>query len=388
MSIFANAVFMAAVLSHLMVDTLNGHRSVLFTFLSNQLGLSNAQLGIFSTIYILSASLIQPVFGYLTDRYGPRWVISGGVLWMGVFYSLGIVTPGFAGLGLLAIASLGSGAFHPAGTMQATLVGRRALQGRETTTASFFFLFGQMGLFFGPLLAGLILDNVGIYGILGVSALTIPVAVYSAYTLPGMDDFKRIEHIGEGKQEAGVRRAGKVLVAFALLAAFQAWGQQNLITYLPKYLSELGQSPSKYGLMASLLMGGSALGNVIAGNLADRYGKRRIASSALWLAVLPVVGIALLGDSPLLFLTIPLAGGFTGAVHSIIVVLAQRLIPSGMGLASGLILGFMFSAGALGALLSGYIADLWGFPVMFLFTVGLVVITALLTSSLKYVDVA
>lgn len=388
MSIFTNTVFLAAVLSHLMVDTLNGHRSVLFTYLSNQLGLSNAQLGIFSTIYILSASLIQPVFGYLTDRIGPRWVISGGVLWMGIFYSLGIITPGFAGLGLLAIASLGSGAFHPAGTMQAALVGRRALQGRETTTASFFFLFGQLGLFFGPLLAGLILDEIGVYGILGVSALTIPVAVFSAYNLPGTDDFKRIEHTDQQGEKTAFRQIGNVLISFALLAAFSTWAQQNVVTYLPKHLSELGQSPVQYGLMASLFMGGSAVGNVIAGNLADRYGKRSIAATALSLAVLPVAAIALIGDSPWLYLIIPLAGGLTGATHSIIVVLAQRLIPSGMGLASGLILGFMFSAGALGALLSGYIADLWGFPVMFLFTVGLVLISALLTRSLQQVDTA
>jgi predicted MFS family arabinose efflux permease len=68
------------------------------------------------------------------------------------------------------------------------------------------------------------------------------------------------------------------------------------------------------------------------------------------------------------------------------VVLAQRLIPSGMGLASGLTLGFMFSAGALGSLFSGYLADLWGFPTMFLSTAGLVLAAALLTLSLRKVE--
>jgi FSR family fosmidomycin resistance protein-like MFS transporter len=67
---------------------------------------------------------------------------------------------------------------------------------------------------------------------------------------------------------------------------------------------------------------------------------------------------------------------FTGASHSIIVVFAQRLIPGGMGLASGLILGFMFSSGSVGALLSGFLADLWGVPFVFGLSAVLVVIAA------------
>jgi FSR family fosmidomycin resistance protein-like MFS transporter len=81
-----------------------------------------------------------------------------------------------------------------------------------------------------------------------------------------------------------------------------------------------------------------------------------------------------------------LAGALTGAVHSIIVVLAQRMIPSGMGFASGLTLGYMFSMGALGSLLSGYLADLWGFPTLFLSTAGLVLAAALLTLVLRKME--
>ena len=129
-------------------------------------------------------------------------------------------------------------------------------------------------------------------------------------------------------------------------------------------------------------MGGSALGNVIGGNLADKYGKRNVASIALVLAALPIAGIAWLGWSELLYVIIPLAGAFTGATFSIIVVIAQRMIPSGMGLASGLILGFTFAAGALGAWLSGLIADLRGFPFMFGTTIILVLLGAALTRTL------
>jgi MFS transporter, FSR family, fosmidomycin resistance protein len=62
-------------------------------------------------------------------------------------------------------------------------------------------------------------------------------------------------------------------------------------------------------------------------------------------------------------------------VHSILVVLAQRQVPGGMALASGLILGFMFSSGALGTLFSGFLADIWGLTLVFHLN-GLIALTA------------
>ena len=383
MAILTNAIFLSALLGHLSVDILNGQRPVLFTFLSVPLGLSITQLGIYSTAYTAAAALIQPVFGYLADRIGSRWVMAAGILWMGLFYSAGLLTPGTAGLVLLVVAGLGSGVFHPAGTMQATLIGRTVFKGRETTSASYFFFFGQLGLFAGPLLSGLILEKTGAQGLLWICLLMLPSSLYAAFS--GRKIGKPLPEPATADAASNPRPLRLLswgLAAMALLAAFQAWTQQNMITYLPKHLELLGKTPAEYGFLAALFMGGSALGNVAGGNLADTFGKRKIASIALSLASIPIGLIALVGWSKWLYLIVPLAGSLTGATHSIIVVLAQRLIPSGMGLASGLILGFMFAAGALGAMLSGYLADLWGFPVMFGGTVGMVLTAAMLARTL------
>ena len=159
-----------------------------------------------------------------------------------------------------------------------------------------------------------------------------------------------------------------------------------MITFVPKYLSDLGASPTTYGLVSGLFKGGSALGNVLGGNLADRFGKLQTARAMLMMACIPLFLISKVGWSQWLFLFIPLSGALTGAVHSIVVVLAQRLVPGGMGLASGLVLGFMFSAGALGTLLSGPMADAQGFPLVFQLTAGLVLSAALLTLPLQKME--
>jgi FSR family fosmidomycin resistance protein-like MFS transporter len=382
MTLLFNALFLTAALSHLAVDTLNGQRVVLFTYLSESLGLTNTQLGMYSTIYILLAALIQPLFGYLADKYGPRWVVSGGLAWMGIFFSLGLVTPGIGGLVLMAIASIGSGAVHPAGAMQATLYGQN--KDRETTAASLFFLFGQLGFFFGPLTSGFLLENYGPPGLFSITVFVLLIAVISSRTLRNSvaNPEKSVQEIQEAKRERKLNGGAAALVMFGLLAAFQSWSSSNLTTYLPKYFSDLGQTPTQYGFLASLYVAGGAVGNVAAGALADRFGKRRVVAISLAMASIPVTLIAFVGWSPWLYLIIPLAGVFTGATHSIIVVIAQRLIPSGMALASGLILGFMFAAGALGIQFSGWYADIQGLPALFLFTTGLVLFSSVMALSL------
>lgn len=386
MALVLDALFSSVALGHLIVDIFNGVRAVLLAYLSGPLGLSNTTLGIVSTAYIVSAGLVQPLFGYLADRFSARWVVGGGVLWMAVFFSMALIVPGQAALGLLILASLGSGAFHPAGTMQAALSGRNHLSGRETTATAYFFVFGQIGHFVGPMAGGPLLDRFGPAGLLVFSAVAIPAGLNALMQLrPGLElrVVQSIQKVSRSAPKRSNTTTVSLLFAFATMVFFQAWVQQNMITFLPKYLSDLGQPAVYYGALAATFMGGSALGNVVGGGLADRFGNRRVASAALIMASIPLYLISEAGLSWWLFLLVPLAGALTGSVHSIFVVLAQRHIPAGMALASGLILGYIFTSGALGTLIAGYLADTWGLLPIFRMNSGLVVVASILALTLK-----
>lgn len=383
MSLLLDTLFSTIALGHLAVDVLNGQRAILLAYLSVPLGLSNTALSLVSTIYVISGAMIQPVFGHIADRIGPRWVVAGGVLWMGVFFSLAVVTPGSMALLLMVLASLGSAAFHPAGAMQATLRGRERYAGRETTAAAYFFLFGQMGGFFGPLIGGPLLGIFGSGGLLGLTTPTLVVGANAARKLPDVRPSSAPIASNISVKQLLKRALSVGGLAFILLAAFQSWAQQNMFTFVPKYLSDLGQSPAIYGLVAALFMGGTALGNLLGGSMADRYGRRRVAIFTLLSASVPLALVPGVGWSAWLYLLIPLSGLLTGATHSIIVVLAQRKIPGGMALASGLIMGFMFSSGALGTLLTGYLADIRGLQVVFYLSAATVLAAAMLALKLK-----
>ncbi len=376
MSLLLNALFSTVALSHLMVDVFNSSRSVLLTYL----GLSETQIAIYSTIYIWASALTQPFFGWISDRVGPRWLAAGGVLWMTVFYAGAAVVPGTGGLICLMTAALGSSSFHPVGTTQATLQGRSNLAGRETTAAALFFMAGQMGHFLGPILTGLILAKLGLPWLLVLSIISIPIGLSLAYQLRHNHPHPKPAH---GDSKIRLNASVGFIVLLAIVATLQSWSQSNMIAFVPKYLKDMGLGAATYGNLAGLFMGGSALGNVIGGHFGDRFAKRKVAATALLLAAIPIFLISRIGWSPWLYVLIPLAGACTGSVHSIMVVLAQRIITGGMALASGLILGFIFSAGALGMLLTGPIAETYGFPTVLVLTTGLVLIASPLAWMLK-----
>jgi len=376
MPILYDPIFSFISISHFMVDTFNASRPVLLTYF----GLSEYQIALFSSIYIWASALTQPIFGWISDRTGPRWLAAGGVLWMTVFYSLALALPGNMGLGCLIIAALGSSAFHPVGAVQAALRGRELMKGREATSTSLFFTAGQLGHFVGPILTGLILVYLRIPGMYILPLVSIPVGLSLMRQL-------RDNHPHPQPVKTVVSKRSRAGLAFILIlmivAGMQSWAQANMVNLMPKYIKDLGQSATIYGSMAGLFMGGSALGNVIGGHFADRFPKRFVAALALFFASFPIFLISRVGWSGWLYVLVPLAGAFTGAVHSIMVVLAQRIIPGGMALASGLILGFIFSAGALGLLFTGHLAELYGFPYVLTMTTGMVLVASPLALLLK-----
>jgi MFS transporter, FSR family, fosmidomycin resistance protein len=376
MPLLFDALFSSVAFSHLIVDVFNSSRPVLLTYL----GLSETQIALISTIYIWASALTQPFFGWISDRVGPRWLAAGGVLWMTIFFSGAIFIPGPGGLICLIIAALGSSSFHPVGTVQATLQGRHHLAGRETTATSLFFMAGQLGHFIGPIITGLILAKLGLPAMIILPVVSIPIGLAVAYQLRANQPHPKPDN---GDDKVRLQASVGFIVILAIVATLQSWSQANMINFVPKYIKDLGLGAVTYGNMAGFFMGGSALGNVIGGYFGDQYAKRKVAAIALLLAAFPIFIMSRIGWSPWLYLLIPLAGACTGAVHSIMVVMAQRMISGGMALASGVILGFIFSSGALGMLLTGPLAENYGFPTVLVLTTGLVLLASPLALLLR-----
>jgi FSR family fosmidomycin resistance protein-like MFS transporter len=366
MSLLKDRIFSSLAWSHFIVDVMNSQRAILLAFFSGPFGLSNTTLGGINTLYAFSGSLAQPVFGYLADRFGPRWVITGGVIWISGFFALAVTIPGPVALVFLVLASLGSAAFHPAGSLSATIRGQTHMAGQQTTAASWFFFFGQFAFFLGPILGGRVIDSVGPVGLSVFAVAGVILGLISLGIIkPGVISQKKT--VDQDGQPVRLKLNSPIpaVIALAFVGASQAWTQQVMMAFLPKYLRDVGFNATRYGFYSALFMGASALGNIAGGRLADRVGKRAVIITSMLLTSLPIFFIGMVGVETGLIALIVVAGFLSGSTYSVIVVKAQNTVPGGMGLATGLTLGFMFSIGSLGAWLSGTLADRYGMTLVF-----------------------
>jgi MFS transporter, FSR family, fosmidomycin resistance protein len=381
--LFQDRVLNSLISGHFVVDLLNGQRSLLFAFLSLMLGLNNYGLGLLTSCYVISSAVAQPIFGLISDRVGARWVTGGGVLCMGVFFTLAIFLPGWPAVGLLMLASICSGAFHPAGASEATQAGRYRMNGREATASSLFFLFGQMGFGIGPMLGGPLMAKLGTAGLVILSVFTLPVGLLALKELKELDKGTVKKPSSAAPTITAAATKPRLIITRTLLlmigiSSFQSWSQSAVTAYMPRYLANMNLTPAVYGVIVGLFTAGSAIGCLIGGEIADRTSRKMVIAGSLLVSTFPLLLIAMTGLSPWLYPLMFISGLLTGGPFSVIVVQAQKIIPGGMGLASGLTLGFIFSAGAIGTIFTGILADSAGFIPAFYSTAGIALAGGLL----------
>jgi MFS transporter, FSR family, fosmidomycin resistance protein len=351
LTLFRNRLFLAVTSGHFVVDVLNSIVPVLLAVLASPMSLTNAQIGLALTLFTFGGSLSQPLFGWLADRFRGRPALLGGVgtAWMALwFLGITVAQAWWQLLACLLIGVLGSGLFHPVGTTSAAA----AHPTRAGSATALFFFCGQMGLASGPLIAGLLFRS----GVVGVLPLCL-VALLPAALLLTAPAAPLRQHIGPIGERPVAHAAFAATSAFIVLVAVRSSIQAAFSAFLPKLFADRGWDPVAYGALAGTFMLTAAIGNVITGELADRRGMRAATVGPLLLGV-PAGLICLWAPTPAsAFVGCALAGLLIGGQHSVLVVHAQRLLPTRQGFAAGLILGFTFAAGGIGVWLGGLAAD-------------------------------
>jgi MFS transporter, FSR family, fosmidomycin resistance protein len=379
--------FWAVGIGHFTNDVFMSITGMILTFLSASiLPMSLTQIGFIVSIQGLAGALGQPFFGWRADKTGGRGIGGGGLaLVVGSFclaLFLAITTKNYYLMLIpFVFQGLGSSMTHPVGSLHSA----EADELRVSSNVSYFFLMGQLGLALGPLLVGYLLDSASIHALitsaangfglpsLGSSETSVaPIFFLALAAVPSILFMwigipahraakKRIPKEGAPLS----RRAAMIpFVVIAVMVLLRALAQPSSVSFVPLLFAAKGWSATEYGLITSLYSLSSAITGVICGNLADRYDRRLI---VLWTMLLATPAFFLLPtvDGWLAYVVAFAAGGLSGGSHSLIIVLAQELIPNSKGFASGSILGFIFAAGALGSLVIGFLADSFGLGMTF-----------------------
>ncbi len=363
-----NGKLLTLMLGHFTVDSYVGVIPVLYPLLIGRFHLSLATVGLVSLAYGGMAAVSQPLFGLLADRFGTR--LTGVALaWTAVTFAVVGFVDSFPLLLALALASgLGSGAFHPLGALDV-----RGLlpTWRRSLGMSVYVTAGTVGVAAGPLIGILLF---GAYGLHGTGLLVLPGLVTGGYLLWRM-------RAAAGAVKTAVRHAGMAarVPVFALAVVIgvmmsRSWTVNVFQAFTPTWYEQQGYGPAFYGPLATTLVLASAVGTVGCGSLADRYGRRTVILATLVLSV-PAVLLYTVFPGPWAFATAILIGFLAASTAPLMLLMAQQLMASRAGLASGLVMGLGFVTGAIGVPINGAIADAIGLQKSLMTHAVLVIIT-------------
>ena len=352
---FNFGVFTILSLAHLVNDLYASFMPQFLPWIKADMGLTVAEGTALVAIFTISSSLLQPVFGYLVDLKGQRWLVYVGTLWMAVLLSMtGFISSYSLLLFVSALAGLGTAAFHPqAAAMAGQLSGQR-----KGLVVSTFIASGNIGMALSPLILLPLFDY---YGTQTTWFLFIPgvLTALGLYLYAPKEKNPRRNIQGLKQVMVAFKKSSSELSKLMLIVSIRSLVHTALMTLLPLYLLSLDYSSQVTGYIMFGTLGVGAIGGILGGLISDTYGGKPLIVGSLILA--PLMFYGYFHTSGLLsYLLLSLGGMGLLSSFSVTVVMTQQIIPENKALASGLSLGFAIGIGGLAVYGLGVYADYVG----------------------------
>jgi FSR family fosmidomycin resistance protein-like MFS transporter len=349
-------VLAAVSASHFLNDLIQSLLPSIYPILKSNYALDFGQIGLLTFTYQLTASLLQPLVGYYTDRrplpfslpIGMSFTLCGLVL-------LSRATSFPMLLVAAALVGTGSSIFHP----ESSRIARMASGGRHGFAQSFFQVGGNLGSALGPLLAAFVilphgqgaLAWVSVLALVGIALLTRVGMWYAPRAKP---------KVAKAAAAASTLPKHKVVIAVGVLLALifsKYFYLISLSNYYTFYLIEkFHLSTQSAQIHLFYFLGAVALGTLVGGPIGDRVGRKWV----IWVSILGVLPFTLLLPHVDLFWTSILTvviGLILSSAFSAILVYATELLPGNVGMVAGMFFGFAFGMGGIAAAVLGLLAD-------------------------------
>ncbi|WP_010588349.1 MFS transporter [Schlesneria paludicola] len=356
----AVSVLVALSLSHLLNDVMQSLINAIYPLLKESYSLTFFQIGMITFTFQLTASLLQPLVGFFTDRHPWAYSLTSG---MG-FTFVGLILLAMAnsfpailvGAGMVGI---GSSVFHP----EASRVARLASGGRYGFAQSMFQVGGNAGSALGPLLASYIVvpwgqPSIAWFSIGAVAAMVVLFNVGRWYQQQlSSIRIHKPKSVSVDRPTLPRWRVGAAITVLLVLIFSKYFYLVSLSNYYTFYLMQrFNVSVSDAQIYLFVFLGAVAVGTVGGGPVGDRVGFKTV----IWFSILGVLPFTIILPHVNLFwtvvLTVPI-GLILASAFSAMIVYAQELVPSQVGMIAGLFFGFAFGMAGIGAAVLGWLAD-------------------------------
>lgn len=365
------AVLFTISFSHLLNDTIQALLPSIYPLLKDSFQLSFGQLGLITFAFQFTASLLQPVVGFVADRRPMPWSLAVGMS----LTLCGLVALAFAAdfhhiLFAAALVGAGSAIFHP----EASRIAYMAAGRRRGLAQSVFQVGGNAGSAIGPLLAAALIMPHGQRAVLAFSLVALLGVVvlwrvgrwHRANAHRARPRPSRPADGGPAVTPSLSRRRVGFAVAVLVALTFSKYVYlASLTSYYTFYLIDrFHVSVRSAQIHLFILLAAVAAGTIAGGPAGDRFGRRRV----IWVSILGVAPFSLALPHVGLGLTAVLTvfiGLILASAFSAILVYAQELMPGRIGVVSGLFFGLAFGIAGIGSAVLGRLADHTGIGFVF-----------------------
>ena len=362
-------ILVALSICHCLNDTLQSVISAVYPLFKEDLGLSFAQIGLITLVYQSAASVCQPLTGLFFDKWPSAWSLPTGMS----FTLVGLLSLAFANtlplvLCSVALVGIGSSVFHPEASRLTSL----ASGGKRGLAQSLFQVGGNLGGSLGPLLAAVFVApygrrHIALFTILAFTAIMVMIPVghwYKSFLLR----LRKAE--GETLKTSVCRPLpmGKTVfsIAILLILIFSKYiYMASLSSYYTFYLiDKFGVSVQDSQLYLFVFLVATAIGTLMGGPIGDRIGRKYV----IWGSILGAAPFSMLMPHVGLLATIIMSfcvGLILSSAFPAILLYAQELLPSKLGLISGLFFGFAFGVAGIASAVLGNMADKFGIEAVY-----------------------
>ena len=338
--------------AHLFNDFYAGFLIPLLSYFQTSLHLTITQVSVLPTVLAVFGSILQPVFGFLGDRFNKKhFFVVSGVLCSAIFLGSICFAPNFIILVLmLMIGASGVAAFHPNGA--ATVAGLS--QNRSTFQMSVFLMVGCIGLAGAPFVITLI---VSLYGFGNLWFLSLPGIILALILIkmPGIPGSQNNTTRLSGLKTLFVKTSWPLWIMFLIMFT-RSIVITSFMSFMSILFTEKGISMQKGGIAISVFLISGSIGGLMGGYLADRINRKIVIAGSSILAY-PLLLWFLHSNGILSVVLLSISGMVIFAASAVNIIIVQRLCPDMASSVAGISMGFVWGSAGLTLPIIGHIAD-------------------------------
>ena len=337
--------------AHLFNDFYAGFLMPLLSYFQSHLHLTITQVSILPTILAVFGSILQPLFGFLGDRFNKKLFVVSGVLCSALFLSCIGLAPNFTLLILmLVIGASGVAAFHP----NAAATVARLTQNKSSFTMSIFLMVGCIGLAGAPFIITSIATSGGFSKLWMLSLPGVILALILVKTLTIDHENKSSTKLSDFK--ILFARKSRPLWIMFLIMFIRSLVITSFMSFMSILFTAKGLTMHRSGIAISTFLICGSVGGLIGGYLADKISRKIIIACSSIIAC-PLLLWFLKADGNFAMILLGLSGMVILAASAVNVLIVQRLCPDMAGSIAGISMGFVWGSAGLMLPVVGYVAD-------------------------------